>query len=504
MQAVFRVDGSAQIGSGHVMRCLALAEILSRRKWAVHFICAEQPGHYCDTVQRAGFKVSKLSSNRANTALWELDDARQTLDVINSVIKKVVDWLIVDHYSVNHSWEQLLRPQVSNILVIDDLNNRDHDCDLLLNQNLINQPAMTPTQYAPPSCRHLLGPAYALLQPVYEEMRQSLKPRVGQIRRILVFFGGTDRANMTERALDALLYLRQTDITVDIVVGANFAHKAVVRHKARISPNIYVHSDLPDLAGLIKGADLALGAGGVTHWERMCLGLPSLVVSLSDNQTPINESLASLGLVRLLGHHSSVTMLQISQALSEILSTGIPTGWSQQCMDTVDGRGALRVCVAMETYPSQALIVRQVTLNDERLLLEWANDPMTRQNSFSTGSISALAHKEWLYKKLHNLDITKFYIIQSQDGTALGQVRFDLKDGLWNIDYSISPNMRGLRLGRGVLSAGINRLRDEIASASLCAQVKIRNSGSCRIFESLGFEIEKIDDNVVSYASYAV
>ncbi len=500
VQVVIRVDGSSKIGSGHVMRCLALGRALRTQLWQVHFVCKELAGHYCDVIQQAGFALSKISAHPGSLEVNWLEDAAQTLVAINADVCEAVDWLVLDHYMLTQEWEQALRPHVSRVLVIDDFGNRHHDCDVLLDQNVLPGTVNRYEACTSQNCKHLLGPEYALLQPVYQQARQHIRPRTGSIKRILIFFGGVDSANMTEKAVDAFLELQRQDIAVDLVLGSNYLHQDAVRRKVQGCSNIHIHVGLPDLADLMRVADLAIGAGGVTHWERMCLGLPSVVVSLSANQTPVNESLSNLGLVKLLGHHSAVTVSQISQVLNELVRSGLAPDWSQRCMELVDGRGALRVWAAMEQRVAEALVARDVSLEDEHLLLLWANDPVTRQNAFSTDPIPKSVHASWLRRKLGDPSSTKFYIVQTQNGALLGQVRFDWQEGnVWEIDYAVNPSMRGLGWGCPMLRVALQRLRYAVPTAAVRAHVKTGNQASCRVFESLGFQRAELVGGAVEF-----
>lgn len=481
------------------MRCLALAKALQDQHWRVHFVCKALPGNYCDLLERAGFALFRIPTNAVDAEFNWLDDAAQTLLAINADVRGAVDWLVVDHYMLGEDWERAMRPHVSRLIVIDDLGNRHHDCDVLLDQNVLPGAPNRYETLTPRNCKHLLGPEYALLQPVYQQTRQDIRPRAGPIKRILIFFGGVDSANMTERAVDAFLELQRQDIAVDLVLGSNYVHQDAIRRKVQGCGNIRVHVGLSDLADLMRVADLAIGAGGVTHWERMCLGLPSVVVSLSANQIPVNESLSSLGLVKLLGHHSTVTVPQISQVLDELVQSGLASDWSQRCMDVVDGRGALRVWAAMEQHAAKVLVARDVSLDDEYLLLLWANDTVTRQNAFSTDQIPASVHASWLRRKLSDSSVTRFYIVQTQDGALLGQVRFDWQEDVWEIDYAVNPSMRGLGWGRPTLRAALKRLRDEVAMAPVRAHVKTGNRASCRVFESLGFQKTEVAGGSVEF-----
>ena len=325
------------------MRCLTLAQSLKAQDVEVLFICREQPGHFCDLINQCGFSVWRLAPvPEWRDADWR-HDAKETRAALEAGMGRKADWLIVDHYLLDWKWEFALRSSTNRLMVIDDLCNRPHDCDLLLDQNLV---AGMHERYAaklPASCRQLIGPTYALLHPDYARMHKQVAPRGGAIRRMLIFFGGADNANLTKRALDAFLTLKRPDVEVDVVIGASNRQGDAVRQKAEVHTNIHVHAGLPSLAPLMAEADLAMGAGGSTHWERLCLGLPCIVVTLADNQRHISEELDRLRLIQLLGFHNKVDQLKLTQALERWLKRGLPEAWSKRCMDIVDGGGADRV-----------------------------------------------------------------------------------------------------------------------------------------------------------------
>lgn len=361
LQVIFRTDASRIIGTGHVMRCLTLAGALAKIGADVLFICREHEGHLCDLIEEQGFVVHRLpapaSGFRAEAdpihaawlgASWE-GDAEQTGAGIKTPDVKP-DWLVVDHYALDHRWEHALRPLVGRIFVIDDLADRTHDCDLLLDQNLV---AGMQTRYAgkvPEDCRLLLGPEYALLQPIYAELHDRLSPREGPVRRILISFGGADRDNLTGRALAAFLSLNRPDIDVDVVISDSSPYVLDIQNQVAGHANIHLHGNLPTLAPLMARADLAIGAAGTTSWERLCLGLPALVVTLAENQRPIADGLHRQGLVRWLGHKDEVTEQSLRRALTELIEEGIDEEWSLRCRSTVDGKGITSITNCLQKH----------------------------------------------------------------------------------------------------------------------------------------------------------
>ena len=494
------------------MRCLTLAGALRERGAAVFFICREHDGHLCDLIEERGFVVSRLPASKAglfqteNTpaqaarlgASWQ-EDAEQTRVAIEASGVKP-DWLVVDHYAIDQRWERTLRTSAWRIMSIDDLADRAHDCDLLLDQNLVAQMYTRYRSKVPAACGLLLGPEYALLQTSYAELYDRVPPREGPIRRLFIFFGGADTHNLTGRALNAFLSLNRSDIQVDVVIATSGPYAESVRLQVAGHDNIHLHSGLPTLAPLMAQADLAIGAGGSTSWERLCLGLPALVVTLADNQRAVAAELSQRGLIRWLGHHDEVDEPTIAQALDKLIQQDLEEDWSLRCRVTVDGNGVNRVCVALTVTVNTPLRVRYARLDDETLLLTWANDPATRSNSFSPAPIPAASHRAWFRTRLRNLDGCRLYIVETTEGVALGQVRFDRQGQAWEISYALAQMFRGRSLGRHLLETALLKFRADMPGVLIFGQVQSGNCRSMKIFESLGFERQSsTKENAVVY-----
>ena len=210
MKIAFRTDASIQIGSGHVMRCLTLADALRERGAQCNFICREHAGNMNDLIRARGYAVEVLPLNNSNAsahespahegwlgAEWQ-DDAEQTRRALADI---TVDWLIVDHYALDICWEHQMRGICRRLMVIDDLADRTHDCDLLLDQNYSDNAGRYGT-LVPDSTRIRIVPRYALLQPEYQRS-QVERSEAQAISRVLVFFGGSDPDDMTRMTLEA-------------------------------------------------------------------------------------------------------------------------------------------------------------------------------------------------------------------------------------------------------------------------------------------------------------
>lgn len=348
MKVAFRVDASTVIGSGHVMRCLTLADALARRGARCRFIGRAHRGNLHSVISSRGFEICSLPADETCSTWFGADpeeDARQTAVAVGDA----VDWLVVDHYAIDTTWEQRLRPLCRNLMVIDDMADRHHDCDLLLDQNWLG--ATGGSRYdalVPAECEKLLGPHYALLKPEYAELRATMPERSGTVRRVLVFMGGSDSDNQTAKALRALMHPVLTGLDVDVVIGPNHPDVDGIRDLVAQRPRTTLHFSLPSLAPLMAEADLMIGAGGSTAWERMCLGLPTIVVSIAANQAPISAALMTDGYIVFAGEMGEVSSADIANRVLNCMSDAAALCRASLRMQAlVDGAGAARVADVM-------------------------------------------------------------------------------------------------------------------------------------------------------------
>lgn len=353
INVIFRADASKNIGTGHISRCLTLAEALDKEGANISFICRELPGNINNFIKKKGFKVHKLPYNaksiKADVKSYESewldlnwrDDAKETLEILEK--NHNVDWLIIDHYSINRLWEEQMRLFVKKIMVIDDLANRNHDCDILLDQNYIEN-GNRYKKLVPENCVQLLGPKYVLLRQQFYFAKKKLKNKNGAVKKILIFLGGADPDNETSKVLDAIKLLKMPDIYVDVLIGQVNPFLNEIKKLAGEIPNTKCHINVENMAELLIDAELCVGAGGSTTWERCCLGLPSIVMIIAENQIKVAESLAKKGIIINLGWHKKVTKNDIKNALLNLINDQDKLRtMSLKGMEMVDNYGTKRV-----------------------------------------------------------------------------------------------------------------------------------------------------------------
>ena len=369
------------------------------------------------------------------------------------------DWFILDHYALDARWETTLRPHCGKMMVIDDLADRDHDCDILLDQNLVANLTDRYAQWVSNRTTCLLGPHYAMLQREYAEWREQTPPRKGRIRRLLVYFGGADVSNQTGRTLSAFLELKRTEIALDVVINPQSPHAPEIKKQAAKHSNIIVHETLPSLAPLMIKADLAIGAGGSTSWERCCLGLPSLVITLAENQKPLAEALDRKGLICWLGHHDQVDLSTIKDALQTALLHESLESWSQQCRKLVDGKGVERVVEIMLLNQKTPLTARSATLDDERVMGSLMTETMKSREQDHLQVDAPRDIRDWFYKHLRHPETSRIYTLTTGQGLPIGMVRFEFHDDQWDMFYLLNHYAQNRHLLEGVLNCALRTFR---------------------------------------------
>ncbi|OGV50866.1 MAG: UDP-2,4-diacetamido-2,4,6-trideoxy-beta-L-altropyranose hydrolase [Lentisphaerae bacterium GWF2_52_8] len=341
-----RADASTPIGYGHLMRCLTLAGELREAGAKVFFLCRELPGNLNARICEQGFELTVLPDHCVSKAKQEFknpyaawlgctvqEDAADCDAILSS--KGGADILIVDNYALDAEWEMLMRQHARVIMVIDDLAAFKHDCDLLLDQNFY----LRQNRYAglvPSHCRVLTGPRHALLRREFAEAKKTLRKRNGELKKILLSFGGSDPDNETAKALVGLETLR--DIELDVVIGAAHPDKDGIRKWVEQHPNARLHIQSNRMAELMAAADLGIGFGGSTNWERCFLGLPCLVVVPAENERQLNEDLATSGAIKLLGFIEKLRPEDYARAVAS-LTVGELVKISEAASGLVPGGG---------------------------------------------------------------------------------------------------------------------------------------------------------------------
>jgi UDP-2,4-diacetamido-2,4,6-trideoxy-beta-L-altropyranose hydrolase len=328
----FRVDASVDIGTGHAMRCLTLANILRDQEVKSYFICRDHPHHIVEKLETEGHHVillplahekteASLTDERGSYLSWlgaspEVD-ADETIRALQTLCTK---WLVVDHFAIDELWEKHVKQETNlKIMVIDGRATHNHDCDLLLDQTYDVRGESRWRNLVPAGCQLFLGPVYALLRPEFEQARKSSGYRDGNIRNILIAFGGADDPNATSIALEALSRLR-SKFSIDVVLGPLNPHSRGLIEKYGCTERINIWIAPENISELMGQADLAIGGGGMMTWERCLLRLPTIVLSIAENQVDLAKSLHSISVVTYLGDAREVEPVNIRNAVLKLMN----------------------------------------------------------------------------------------------------------------------------------------------------------------------------------------
>ncbi|MFZ5556227.1 MAG: UDP-2,4-diacetamido-2,4,6-trideoxy-beta-L-altropyranose hydrolase [Pseudomonadota bacterium] len=309
----FRVDSSTTVGAGHAMRCLTLAEYLRRAGSEVTFATRKGVGDAIDLISVRGFAVHGLSLAATG---WQTD-AVASLCALRSLAP--LDWLVVDHYGLDYRWETRMREVARRILVLDDLANRQHDCEALLDQNYYCNADARYREIVPAGCQLFLGPAFALLRDEFRSGSDQNRVRDGNVTRLFVSFGAMDPTDETRKVLEALRTL--PNFVIDVVVGAANPQRDRVIAECASLPSANCHVQTSRIAELMHTADLALGAGGSTMWERCVVGLPTITTVTASNQLQTTEDLAKAGAIWYLGQADQLDAEDYRSAIEAALKS---------------------------------------------------------------------------------------------------------------------------------------------------------------------------------------
>ncbi|MBC7804178.1 MAG: UDP-2,4-diacetamido-2,4,6-trideoxy-beta-L-altropyranose hydrolase [Candidatus Parcubacteria bacterium] len=473
------MDASQRIGIGHAMRCLALADAIRDRN-TVEFACRQQQGDLCAQIEQQGYVVHRLPPPSADAT--EASDAEETLAAIRTAAAASPNWLIVDHYGLGALWHAALRPHAGRILVIDDLADRAHDCDLLLDQNLSPADAGRYASRVPAGCRVLAGPRYALLRDEFQRLRGKCRPRT-TVQRVLVSFGGADAANLTERALAAMSLAPLSDLQFDVFIGPAFAHAGRIRELCAALPSVRLWDDPGRLAERMAEADLAIGAAGSSFWERACLGLPSIAVPVAPNQDYVARRSAAEGaaIVLALDKFDAATLAAAVARLTadpeKLLSMSV------RCFDLADGSGAGRVAQLLEQRPVE---LRRATLSDAALVYPWRNSERVRRASHDSGALEPARHEEWFRASL--AVPARDLLIAEVGKVSIGVLRYDVDGPRATVSIYLAPDWIGRGYGAEVLKAGHAWLGvHRPVVVEVRAEILAENSNSMSTFLQAGY-----------------
>ncbi len=478
MKLLIRADATIQMGTGHLMRCLALAQAVRWQGGIVHFAIFACPVPLQERLIAEGFKLHYLLS----CELGSLLDAQKTVQIAEQL---QCDWICVDGYQFASEYQQYLKTSGCRSLFLDDYGHASfYAADLILNQNLSAQKNLYQNRHTYTNL--LLGTSYTLLRQEFWRWRgwQRQIPKVAN--HLLISLGGSDPNNTTAWILDALQNIQDQTFKITVIVGnSNPHHHALIEQVRHSIHEVDLVFDATDMPSYLVNADLAISAGGSTTWELAFLGLPSLIVTLADNQSAIAQALHDQGIAISVGVADELNSHQFINRLQQLSNDPVQRQiMSQKGQALIDGEGGDRVVMAMQ---GDRFRLRPAKWQDCEQIWQWANEASTRQASFQSNPIPWEDHVQWFQQKLADEQCEFWLAIDAHD-CPIGQVRFDpISIEVSQISLSIDSDYRNQGFGVEILKMAIHQIFRNSKILSISAWIKPENLASIRTFEMVQF-----------------
>lgn len=518
IKVAIRADASNRIGTGHVMRCLTLATTLKTYGIQVIFLSKNHSGNLNDFIRAQGFELFALSApkqqveDQTNDKLWlgcnYQDDVNECVDALSNT---KIDMLIVDHYSLNYQWQSLIKTKLKQsalikLMVIDDLANRKHDCDLLLDQTL-GREILDYKELIPNHCHLLLGSHYIMLRDEFVINRQAAKNKRSQYSKdsenktnILISMGGTDTDNISEKLLNWLITYKQVNNKIYATVIANQTSPYLTNLTAIRDQHSWISiiKNPDSMAKLMLDADIAIGSSGSTAWERCCLGLPSLSIISASNQVFLNENLTKTGAIINLGHFSALTYEKLEKPLSKLINDKNEyKTLVKNSLLCCDGLGRNRVTNILLANVHQNVFLKEASFNDCRTMFDWQSNSDVRKYSHNPEPVEWENHCDWLKSTLadkgKHLYIITAKIPEHEGLHSIGILRLDNLASLnnsiyenhaaWRISILVAPEYQGKKFGEKAIA----KIPKNFIEQGIIAEVHSDNMASHRLFLKAGF-----------------
>jgi UDP-2,4-diacetamido-2,4,6-trideoxy-beta-L-altropyranose hydrolase len=497
MKIVFRTDSSIYIGTGHVMRCLVLAQLLRESGNDIQFCIREQEGSLLDLIIKKGFIVHKLINpkiwkkpeNNSDYASWlQVTEKEDATSFCNTIID--ADIVIVDHYGLNLIWESHIKTELNcRLVVIDDLL-REHNCDLLLDQTL-DRKVNEYTQILPQHAKVITGCEYALLNPNFSKQRSESNNKITKKvskHKVLVTMGGIDNANATIQVLKELVRygLHNYSLVTVVINPKSPSFENVINYIRNYSNYIFQIDFVDNMAKLMQEHTISVGTPGTTSWERACLGIPSIVVPLADNQNTVCRQLTKYG--SAIKVELSELPFTFTKAFRKLIVKY--EQYRNNCFKLCDGLGVYRVGYQINMLKYDNVFFyncRKASIKDIEIVFKWQSSPNTRKFALNHSLPSLNEHTLWMKKKLEaNFDF--FYIIQiatkSNDVVPAGVVRLDK---LENSEFLLSIYIAPEYYGKGVAKSALSYIDMVHRNIVINATVLSENIASQKLFNTAGY-----------------
>lgn len=476
---IFRTDASPTIGSGHLLRCLALAQACHEIGGKATFALTVNAGWLENRLKLEGISVDYLSTSPGSR-----EDAQFTAALAK---KEDANWIVIDGYQFGDNYQRYLENRGFQLLVIDDYGHiGQYSSNFVLDQNINTDESFYGKKAA--STQLLLGNQFALLRNEFRSYRRFTREISSNGRRILVTLGGSSRNEPIFTILSALSEVKsvKSELECVVIMGGSSQYSGEIRScSEELALSICIKDHVESMAELMAWADLAVSGAGTTCWELAYMGLPSIVIVLAENQSMLGQGVHSAGLALNLGWYHNITASRMAKSLIPLLANASERkAMSQRGQTLIDGDGTDRVLMYLTNQPFRLRPVRE---EDCKLIWEWANEPGARAASFSEEIIPWEDHLAWFNSKLQDPNCF-LYIAVNRDEKPIGQVRYDINDTEAVISVNLEKESRGKGYGNLLIGMSAKRLFSSAKIDAIHAFIKAENATSIRAFLKAGYE----------------
>ncbi|MBT9311370.1 UDP-2,4-diacetamido-2,4,6-trideoxy-beta-L-altropyranose hydrolase [Leptothoe kymatousa] len=478
MHVLIRVDASSKIGTGHVMRCIALAQILIEYEQSVTFLMSPTA-----SVLESRLNAENLDFEYLSQTSNSQEDAEKT---IGKAQELATTWIVIDGYHFDAEYQYSIQTSGFKLLLIDDYGQTNYYwADIVLNQNIYAHESLYINRKQ--KTHLLLGSSYVLLRKEFRSWQhwQRKTPKIA--RKILVTLGGSDPNNVTLKVIQSLTKLQVNTLEVIVVVGGSNPHyQQIAKFVKGSNLAISLRHNVRNMPELMAWADLAVTAGGSTCWELIFMGLPSIVIVLAQNQCAIAEQLDSRQTAINLGWDRELSLSNLESKIDELVhNPELRRELGNNTRNLIDGEGVYRTLMHLQ---NQRLRLRNIQKKDCSLIWQWANDPDVRNSSFSSKIIPWEEHVQWFNSKQQAITCV-FYIALDKHDVPIGSIRFDISNNNAVISLSIQKEKRNQGYGTELIKLGTSQFWKNHSKINLVtAYIQINNQASLKAFIKAGFQ----------------
>lgn len=476
---LIRADASKEIGSGHIMRCLALAQAWRSDGGNTTFVLAASSPELKAYIENEGFEVFHI-----HTVPGSFDDASIT---INFALAQMAQWIVLDGYHFCGDYQKTIRTGGIPLLIIDDIFHANHYyADIVLNQNVYADKSNY--HNFEPNTQFLLGTKYVLLRNEFKQWGGYKRVVPPLAQKILVTFGGSDPDNISAIVIQALQSINIEGLNVVIVIGGLNPHYYILQEMIKDYANFSLAINVKNMPELMGWADMAISAGGTTCWELAFMGVPSILYPIAKNQENTVEYFKIKEIAQVFQEDDFFHPQKLAKKISELLYSREKRMFFSSAMQSlVDKNGSDRVVSKMKLFPYR---LRKVIQTDCLKIWEWINNPIVRSSSFNQDEIALDTHQEWFASALKNPQLFYYIFVEGPDN-LMGQARFLIEQNEAVISVLLDPKYHGLHLGSVLIKTASEKFFEETKIHRISAYIKIDNEASIKSFTRAGYRIAK-------------